>query len=174
MSELLSQVQTVAIFGLSIIVALYIITIVWVIHDAPKRGVSPVKWGIISLIPFLGALLYSAMRPNILLADKEEQELDYLLRQRELMRYGECGRCSYPVCDDYLVCPNCGSQLKNSCYKCGKPLDPRWSICPWCAAPAPSKSDRAARRGDTASQNSRERRESANGNRNRRTSDRTY
>ncbi|MGI6216766.1 MAG: zinc ribbon domain-containing protein [Coriobacteriales bacterium] len=144
----LSQFQLFMICTAIVVVLLYILTIVWVIRDAPLRGVSPVKWGIIALIPFVGAIIYSALRPAMLLSDKEEQQLDYLLKQRELMKYGECGRCSYPVRDDYIMCPNCGSQLKNVCTGCGKPLNPEWNVCPYCCTKVP---ERAVRRRRTAS-----------------------
>lgn len=153
LSGVVSQIQILAIVMVVIIVALYILTIAWVIKDAPQRGVSPVKWGIISLIPFVGAIIYAALRPPMLISDKEEQEMDYLLRQRELMKYGECGRCGYPVQDDYIMCPNCGSQLKNVCSKCGKPLNPEWSVCPWCCTRVPGA---AARRDQRARARSRQ------------------
>ena len=139
---IMSKVQLFAIIMVAIIIALYALTVIWVIRDAPQRGVSPVKWGIIALIPFVGAIIYSALRPPMLLSDREEQEMDYLLRQRELMKYGECGRCSYPVQDDYVMCPNCGSQLKNICSHCGKPLNPEWNVCPYCATKVAGKQPR--------------------------------
>lgn len=142
LSELISRLQIVAIIAVAIIVLLYIVTIIWVVRDAPQRGVSAGKWGIIALIPFVGAVIYSALRPPMLLSDREEQEMDYLLRQRELMKYGECGRCSYPVQDDYVMCPNCGSQLKNICTGCGKPLNPEWSVCPFCCTKVRGRSGR--------------------------------
>ena len=145
LSDIMSQMQLVIIIIGGIILALYILTIAWVIKDASQRGVSPVKWGIIAIIPFIGALIYSALRPAMLATDREEQELDYLLRQRQLMQYGECGRCSYPVQDDYIMCPNCGSQLKNVCSSCGKPLNPEWSVCPYCCTKVRGRN--AARRG---------------------------
>ena len=88
----------------------------------------------------------------MLLSDREEQEMDYLLRQRELMKYGECGRCGYPVQDDYVMCPNCGSQLKNVCPHCERPLNPEWSVCPYCCTKVRSraKSHAASHQHDTA------------------------
>ena len=145
LADIISRLQIVAIVMIAVIVALYIVTIIWVIKDASQRGVSAAKWGIIALIPFVGAIIYSALRPPMLLSDREEQEMDYLLRQRQLMKYGECGRCSYPVQDDYIMCPNCGSQLKNVCSSCGKPFNPEWSVCPYCCTKVRGRN--AARRG---------------------------
>ncbi len=68
----------------------------------------------------------------MLLSDRDEQDLDFTLKQRELMKYGECGKCGYPVEREYLVCPKCGTQLKNECKQCGRSLDPDWKICPFC------------------------------------------
>ncbi len=146
MSSILGILQVLGVVMIIVIVALYVVTIIWVIRDAPRRGISPTKWGIVALIPFIGALIYSALRPPMFLADKEEQDLDCLLRERELMRYGECGRCSYPVMDDYVMCPNCGSQLKNVCKGCKKPLNPSWTVCPWCCTKTDTSSERRPRR----------------------------
>ena len=153
LSGIIASVQIVAIVMVAVIVILYILTIIWVVRDAPLRGVSAAKWGIISLIPFIGAIIYSALRPPMLLSDREEQEMDYLLRQRELMKYGECGRCGYPVQDDYVMCPNCGSQLKNVCPHCERPLNPEWSVCPYCCTKVRSraKSHAASHQHDTSS-----------------------
>lgn len=132
-----SIIQIALMVLVVILVVIWIVSIIWVIKDASARGVSPVKWGIIALIPYLGAIIYSALRPPMLYSDKQEQEADYMLRQRELMHYGECGRCSYPVESDYIVCPNCGAQLKNVCQRCGKPLNREWNACPWCGTRTP-------------------------------------
>jgi RNA polymerase subunit RPABC4/transcription elongation factor Spt4 len=134
LSELLTpQVQFAIALIVVAIVALYLISIVWVIRDAYLRGVSPVKWGIVALIPFFGAFAYSILRPPLLIVDRDEQELDFLLKQRELMNYGECGRCGYPVEKDYIMCPRCSAHLKTVCQNCGKPMNADWTVCPYCA-----------------------------------------
>jgi RNA polymerase subunit RPABC4/transcription elongation factor Spt4 len=119
-----------------LLVLLYVISVIWVIRDAYQRGTNPVLWGIIALVPYIGAFAYSMMRPPMLLADKDEQSLDFALKQRELMRYGECGKCGYPVEREYLMCPRCGTQLKKECPNCGHALNPEWTVCPYCCTPA--------------------------------------
>lgn len=160
-----SIIQIAVVAVVVILVVIWIVCIAWVIKDASARGVSPVKWGIIALLlPYLGAIIYSALRPPMLYTDKQEQEADLMLRERELMRYGECGRCSYPVESDYVVCPNCGAQLKNVCQRCGKPLNREWNACPWCGTRTPrgqqqqqqrSNASRTTRRSHSANANSR-------------------
>ncbi len=141
MSELLSElitpeVQTAFIICGILIAVLYVISVVWVIRDSFVRGCSPIVWGIIALVPFIGAFAYAMLRPPMLLSDKDEQELDFVLKQRELMTYGECGRCGYPVENDFIVCPRCGVQLKNVCSRCHHPLNPDWAVCPYCGTQA--------------------------------------
>lgn len=140
MSDLLGQLwspelQTTFTIGLVMIIALYVLCIIWVARDAYARGTVWYVWTIVALIPVIGVIAYLLLRPPLMQIDHDEQELEVALKQRELMRYGECARCGYPVESDYVVCPNCHQRLKNTCAHCGKPLDPAWSICPYCATP---------------------------------------
>ena len=87
-------------------------------------------WAIIALVPVVGLIAYVLLRPSLLRVDRDEQELEIALKQRQLMRYGECATCGYPVEADYVVCPNCHQRLKNVCSHCEKALDPAWTVCP--------------------------------------------
>ncbi|MDR2108629.1 MAG: zinc ribbon domain-containing protein [Coriobacteriales bacterium] len=140
MHDLMNQIITPEVktaFMLIIILlgVLYVISIIWVIRDSYLRGANPVIWGVVSLVPYLGAFAYSMMRPPMLLSDKDEQAIDFALKKRELMKYGECAKCGYPVENEYLMCPNCGTQLKNECRSCGHALKPEWKVCPYCCTP---------------------------------------
>ena len=136
MEAAMGMLKTAAMAVGAIIAVLWLLTIVWVIRDAGARGVAKAKWGIIAIIPFIGALIYIACRPQLLAADKEDIDLGTLLTRRQLMDYGECGRGGYPVEKDYVMCPNCGAQLKNVCPNCGRPINPEWSVCPYCCTPS--------------------------------------
>lgn len=140
MGELLSQLwspQMQAAFTIVVmlLVVLYVLSIIWVVRDAYLRGVTWWIWGIVALIPIAGIVAYCLLRPPMLQLDKDEQELEVALKKRQLMRYGECAICGYPVEVDYVMCPNCHTQLKNLCVNCGHALDPAWTICPYCATP---------------------------------------
>ena len=140
MSELMSQLITpelMTAFSIFIVllVVLYILSIVWVVRDAYMRGTHWYVWGIVALVPLLGVIAYCLLRPPLLQIDRDEQELEVALKQRELMKYGECATCGYPVEADYVVCPNCHSRLKNLCSSCHRALDPSWTVCPYCATP---------------------------------------
>ncbi|MCI8367444.1 MAG: zinc ribbon domain-containing protein [Eggerthellaceae bacterium] len=140
MSELLSQfwteqMQTALNVVVVLLIILYILSIVWVVRDAYLRGTLWYIWGIVALVPVLGLIAYCMLRPPLLSVDRDEQELEIALKQRQLMKYGECATCGYPVEADYVLCPNCHTQLKNLCSHCQHALDPAWQICPYCATP---------------------------------------
>ncbi|MEE0706967.1 MAG: zinc ribbon domain-containing protein [Adlercreutzia sp.] len=152
MSELLSQLWTPemqAAFTVVVVllVILYVLSIVWVVRDAYMRGAQWYIWAVVALVPVLGLIAYCLLRPPLLQLDRDEQELEIALKQRQLMKYGECATCGYPVEADYVLCPNCHTQLKNLCIRCNHALEPSWTVCPYCAtpvgAPAPQRQRRA-------------------------------
>ena len=150
MSELLAQLwtpqmQTAFTVVIVLLVILYVLSIVWVVRDAYSRGTTWYVWAIVALVPFLGVIAYCLLRPPMLQIDRDEQELEVALKQRQLMKYGECAACGYPVEADYVLCPNCHTQLKNLCGQCGHALEPAWTVCPYCAAPVGSGEPRRRR-----------------------------
>lgn len=140
MTELLSQLwtpelQTACMVVLGALVVLYVLSIVWVVRDAYSRGTIWPLWAVVSLIPLLGVIAYCLLRPSMLQIDRDEQELEIAIKKRELMKYGECASCGYPVESEYVLCPNCHTRLKNLCGTCHRALDPSWKVCPYCATP---------------------------------------
>ena len=144
MAELLNQLwspeaQVIVTVMAIMLLLLYALCIVWVARDAYSRGAVWYVWAVIALVPIVGVVAYLLLRPPMMQIDHDEQELEVALKQRQLMKYGECSRCGYPVEANYIVCPNCSQRLKNVCSNCRHPLDPAWNTCPYCAAPAPGK-----------------------------------
>lgn len=97
-SELMSpQLMGVVYAFVGFIIALYVLSVVYVFIDARRRGASAyVAWGIIALIPFVGLIAYLVLRPHSYASDREEQELDMALRERQLAQYGTCPQCGAP------------------------------------------------------------------------------
>lgn len=97
-SELMSpQLMGVVYAFVGFIIALYVLSVVYVFIDARRRGASAyVAWGIIALIPFVGLIAYLVLRPHSYASDREEQELDMALRERQLAQYGTCPQCARP------------------------------------------------------------------------------
>ena len=140
MGELISQLWTPelqAAFSVVVVclVILYVLSIIWVARDAYMRGTMWYLWAIVALVPLLGVIAYCLLRPPLLQIDRDEQELEVALKQRQLLKYGECASCGYPVEADYVMCPNCHQRLKNLCSTCHHALDPAWTVCPYCTTP---------------------------------------
>lgn len=133
-AELMSpQVMAVFYVFIGFVIALYALSIVYVVKDAQRRGVqSYVLWGIIAAIPFVGLIGWLVLRPASFAADREEQELDIALRERQLAEYGSCPNCGTTINKDFVVCPVCNTQVRNVCPSCHRPLDAHWKVCPYC------------------------------------------
>ena len=102
MSNLIDQILTpevrmVLYLMLACVVMLYVLSIVYVIRDAQRRGAEPWwLWAIISVIPIVGLLAYVILRPSSYLVDREEQDLDIALREHQLSHYGICPSAARP------------------------------------------------------------------------------
>ena len=93
MSEFMSQVITPEVqqaFSILLVLCavVYVLVAVWVARDAYNRGTVWWLWAIIALVPILGVVAYVLLRPSLLRIDRDEQELEIALKQRELMKYG--------------------------------------------------------------------------------------
>jgi len=181
----------IAIFGISssglsivtnllvlFLVVVYFALIYWTYLDARRRIEDPVLIACATgaaIIPFLGTIVYTILRPPEFLEDRHERELEIRaseLRVRELIEQS-CPHCEYPVERSFLTCPNCERKLKNPCRRCKKPLDPKWGVCPYCEtevkkqqrAPAPEqqrqrrRAQQQPKQGEEESKERRERRE---------------
>ena len=98
----------------------------------------------------LGVVAYCLLRPPLLQIDRDEQELEIALKQRQLMKYGECANCGYPVEADLRPVPELPSaQLKNLCVRIATMPLSRLGRCALTAPqpgqrPAPGGSSRPA------------------------------
>ncbi|GAA0182169.1 hypothetical protein SH2C18_45950 [Clostridium sediminicola] len=107
---------TMLIF-LLLIVALLISIGVFVYKDAPKHGMDPLVWTLISiLVPnLIGFIIYLVVRSS----NKDTHK---------------CPNCNNTVKNDYVKCPYCGTMLKNTCSNCGKAVQNDWDSCPYCSS----------------------------------------
>ena len=120
-----------------LLVIVYLALIVWTFLDARRRIED--SWLVAcataaSLFPFVGAMVYSILRPPEFIEDRKERELEIRAAELRVKQLGEqsCPNCEFPVERSYLRCPNCETRLKDPCPSCGKPVDPRWAMCPYC------------------------------------------
>ena len=70
--ELMSpQVMFVIYLFIAFIIALYVLSVVYVFIDARRRGSEYFwAWGLLALLPFVGLIAYNVLRPNTYLADQ--------------------------------------------------------------------------------------------------------
>jgi Double zinc ribbon len=144
-------IDLLIVFG----VLLYLTLIYWTYVDARRRLEDPTLVSfatLVSVIPFLGTLLYVIVRPPETLEDARERDLDVETTRLRLhqLESGLCPHCDYPVEPDYVRCPSCLRKLKDRCKSCSRPLDKAWTICPYCETEVPARSGssrRGSRRG---------------------------
>jgi Double zinc ribbon len=123
-------------------VVLYLSLLYWTYADARRRILDPVMIAlgvVVSLVPFLGTLIYIILRPPEYLEDVRERELETRAAEARLhgLDYQLCPHCDYRIERDFVRCPSCLRKLKERCVNCAKPLDRAWTICPYCETEVP-------------------------------------
>lgn len=102
---------------LAVLLAVPVLVGVYVYRDARRRGMNAVLWTLIAIISpaLIGFIIYLLVRgsyPDL-----------------------ECPQCGASVTEQFVVCPQCGTQLRPACPSCAGPVEPDWKVCPRCAAP---------------------------------------
>src|SRR4029079_13761087 len=129
---------------LLVLVVVWLSLVYWTFADARRRVADPVLVGTAtaaSLIPFIGTIVYTILRPPEFLADAREREIETQaseLRMRHLTAQS-CPRCEHPIERSWLRCPECQHRLKDQCVSCHRPVDPRCAVCPYCETPLRSE-----------------------------------
>ena len=140
---------------LLLLVFIWLALAYWTWADARRRISDPVVVATATvaslLLPFVGTILYTIVRPPEFLADAREREVETQaseLRMRHLTAQS-CPRCEHPIERVWLRCPQCQHRLKDPCRSCNRPVDPRWAVCPYCetAIRRPSSTSRSVKEG---------------------------
>ena len=132
---------------LLVLVVLWLALAYWTFADARRRIGDPVlvtTASVLGLVPFIGPMIYSILRPPEYLEDVREREIETQaseLRMRHLTAQS-CPRCEHPIERSWLRCPECRHRLKDPCVSCSRPVDPRWTICPYCETQLRRSSER--------------------------------
>lgn len=123
-----------------IVVAIWLALVYWTYADAKRRIADRflILCAVVgALFPFIGTAVYAIVRPSEYLDDVRERELEIEAAKAKLKELNHflCDYCDHRVENDFLVCPNCHTRLRNSCRTCSKPIDPNWQVCPYCESP---------------------------------------
>jgi len=135
-SFVITGLQVILAFVGAFTIALWLSLIVWTFRDARARSrdVFAILLATLMVVVFgpLGLLLYFLLRPPITLAELYERSLEEEALLQDLEERPRCPGCSRQVKDEWVLCPDCHTTLKNICQNCQNPLHLAWSICPFC------------------------------------------
>ena len=140
MENIVQQVQTVLrVLFVAIgffATAMWLSTVIWVFRDirARTRDIFAVLLALLLTLtlPFAGVILYLLLRPRETLAEQYERSLEEEALLQELEEREVCPSCHEPVEDEFMICPNCATRLKNRCPNCNRLMKLDWNICPYC------------------------------------------
>lgn len=132
-----SPVWTLSLYVfLFCLVVLWLALVIWTFKDARKRVDDTIIIWVAVLtslvLPFMGTLIYTILRPAEYLAEARERELEMRAMEQELQTMRACPSCGELIKSDYLVCPSCRRSLRSTCPTCDRVLEPGWKVCPYC------------------------------------------
>jgi hypothetical protein len=135
----LTGLQVILAFTGAFLIALWLSLIVWTFRDARlrSRDVFAILLATLMVVVFgpLGLLLYFLLRPPVTLAELYERSLEEEALLQDLEERPRCPGCSRQVKDEWVLCPDCHTILKNVCTNCQNALHLAWEICPFCGVP---------------------------------------
>jgi hypothetical protein len=138
-SIVITGLQVILAFVGAFIVALWVSMIVWTFRDARSRSrdIFAILLATLMVVVFgpLGLLLYLMLRPPVTLAELYERSLEEEALLQDLEERPRCPGCSRQVKEEWVLCPDCHTTLKNVCQTCNNSLHLAWTICPFCATP---------------------------------------
>jgi RNA polymerase subunit RPABC4/transcription elongation factor Spt4 len=142
-TELLNQIAValeVAVACLTaLLVAFWIGLTIWTFRDIRARSRDVFAWLLAALLVLItgpiGLLLYLLLRPRETLAQSYDRQLEEEALLRDITTRRACPSCQAVTEPDWLLCPQCRTELRRSCEECGRPLELNWTVCPYCATP---------------------------------------
>ena len=128
--------------GVAYFVGFTFALVIWTFRDIQSRSQDVVVqilatlWVAVMNLP--GLLIYLILRPSHTLVEAYERSLEEESLLQDIENRLACPSCQQRVQGDYLLCPNCLTQLKKQCAACSRVLLLKWSICPFCGTEAGS------------------------------------
>jgi hypothetical protein len=101
---------------------------IWVGHDAGRKGLNGIVWGLLVFFTgIIGLLVYLLVSQILMQKNGPARPAD-----------AEASCCACPNCHaslqpEYKACPYCGIALR--CPQCGSAIQGGWKVCPQCGTP---------------------------------------
>lgn len=129
-------VQVILFFLGAYLLAFWLSVIIWTFVDMRSRSRDPLAIFLVVLLVLIfnlaGLVIYLILRPKETLAEAYQRALEEEALLQDIENQYVCPGCKQKVEPDFLLCPNCHTQLKERCPNCNRLLDPSWNICPYC------------------------------------------
>jgi RNA polymerase subunit RPABC4/transcription elongation factor Spt4 len=126
----------------------WVALVLWTARDIHRRSrdilVQILAVLLVLFFHLAGLLLYWVLRPAETLAESYERSLEEEALLQGLEERQACPTCKQQVQPDFILCPNCQTQLKRRCVSCDRPLHLRWEVCPYCGQPVAPPAEEAA------------------------------
>ncbi len=120
-------------------VAFWFSIIVWTFRDirTRSRDLFSQALGTLLILPppplnLGGLVLYLILRPRETLAEMYERSLEEEALLQGIEDVEVCPACRQLIEPDYVICPQCYTQLKRKCPDCGRLMHLAWSVCAYC------------------------------------------
>lgn len=118
------------------LVVIWLALVVWTYKDARKRidDLIVIIVAVLTsfVLPYMGTLVYTILRPAEYLAETRERELEMRAMEQELQLMRACPSCGEAIRADYIACPSCRRVIRGTCPTCDRVLEPGWKVCPYC------------------------------------------
>jgi RNA polymerase subunit RPABC4/transcription elongation factor Spt4 len=125
-------------------VAFWFSLIVWTFRDvrARSRDLFTQALGTLLVVPppplnLAGLVLYFVLRPRETLSESYERSLEEEALLQGIEDVEVCPACKQLSERDYVVCPNCYTQLRKKCPDCGRLMELDWTLCAYCGSKVP-------------------------------------
>jgi RNA polymerase subunit RPABC4/transcription elongation factor Spt4 len=127
-------------------VAFWFSLIVWTFRDVRSRSrdLFTQALGTLLVVPpppldVAGLILYLILRPRETLAEAYERSLEEEVLLQGIEDVDVCPACKQLIEKEYVVCPQCYTQLKKKCPDCGRLMELSWTVCPFCGSKVPGQ-----------------------------------
>jgi RNA polymerase subunit RPABC4/transcription elongation factor Spt4 len=129
-------IQVLIALGGAYMLTLWFAIVVWTFQDIQARSRSVVAQIFSTLVVMLffvpGLLVYMILRPRYTLDDAFQRSLEEEYLMQDLEELPLCPACQQYVEDEWVYCPHCRTELRDTCVACDRLIDLQWEICPYC------------------------------------------